>query len=144
HVTGVQTCALPIWVIGYGLMMRFFIPRLGKVAEVQADARSVMTGSVVDSYTNIQTVKLFSHARREATHAREGMTGFMETVYRQMRLVTLVNVSLYLLNGMLLAGVTGLALWLWLQGGISVGAVAVAVGLVLRLWGMSQWIMWEI
>ena len=132
------------WLGGYVLMMRYFIPQLGKVAEAQADARSVMTGSVVDSYTNIQTVKLFSHARREATHAREGMTDFMETVYRQMRLVTLVNVSLYLLNGMLLAGVTGLALWLWLQGGISVGAVAVAVGLVLRLWGMSQWIMWEI
>ena len=132
------------WLAGYVLMMRYFIPQLGKVAEAQADARSIMTGSVVDSYTNIQTVKLFSHARREATHAREGMTGFMDTVYRQMRLVTLVNVSLYVLNGMLLASATGLAIWLWLQGSISVGAVAVAVGLVLRLWGMSQWIMWEI
>ena len=132
------------WAIGYVLMMRYFIPRLGKVAEEQADARSIMTGSIVDSYTNIQTVKLFSHAQREARHARKGMTEFMETVYRQMRLVTLVNVSLYLLNGMLLSSVTGLALWLWLQESIGVGAVAVAVGLVLRLWGMSQWIMWEI
>ena len=132
------------WAVGYGLMMWHFIPRLGKVAEEQADARSIMTGSIVDSYTNIQTVKLFSHSQREAAHARAGMTGFMDTVYRQMRLVTLVNVSLYLLNGVLLASVTGLALWLWLQESIGVGAVAVAVGLVLRLWGMSQWIMWEI
>ncbi|MDX9687467.1 ABC transporter ATP-binding protein [Halopseudomonas formosensis] len=132
------------WALGYTLMMRHFIPRLGKVAEEQADARSVMTGGIVDAYTNIQTVKLFSHAQREARHAREGMTEFMTTVYRQMRLVTLVNVSLYLLNGMLLASVTGLALWLWLQASIGVGAVAVAVGLVLRLWSMSQWIMWEI
>ena len=132
------------WAIGYGLMMRYFVPRLGKVAEEQADARSIMTGSIVDSYTNIQTVKLFSHSQREAAHARDGMTGFMETVYRQMRLVTLVNVSLYVLNGILLSSVTGLALWLWLQESIGVGAVAVAVGLVLRLWGMSQWIMWEI
>ena len=132
------------WALGYTLMMRHFIPRLGKVAEEQADARSVMTGRIVDAYTNIQTVKLFSHAQREARHAREGMTEFMTTVYRQMRLVTLVNVSLYLLNGMLLASVTGLALWLWLQASIGVGAVAVAVGLVLRLWSMSQWIMWEI
>ena len=132
------------WAIGYGLMMRYFIPRLGKVAEKQADARSIMTGSIVDSYTNIQTVKLFSHAQREARHAREGMSEFMETVYRQMRLVTLVNLSLYLLNGVLLSSVTGLALWLWLQESIGVGSVAVAVGLVLRLWGMSQWIMWEI
>lgn len=132
------------WAIGYGLMMRHFIPRLGKVAEKQADARSIMTGSIVDSYTNIQTVKLFSHAQREARHAKEGMSEFMETVYRQMRLVTLVNLSLYLLNGVLLSSVTGLALWLWLQESIGVGSVAVAVGLVLRLWGMSQWIMWEI
>src|SRR5690606_594154 len=85
-----------------------------------------------------------SHAQREARHAREGMTEFMTTVYRQMRLVTLVDVSLYLLNGLLLASVTGLALWLWLQASIGVGAVAVAVGLVLRLWSMSQWSMWEI
>lgn len=132
------------WLAGYLLMMRFFIPRLAKVAEAQADARSVMTGSIVDSYTNIQTVKLFSHAQREATHARNDMTGFMVTVYRQMRLVTLINVSLYALNGILLSSVTGLAIWLWLQGSLSVGGVAVAVGLVLRLWGMSQWIMWEI
>lgn len=132
------------WALGYTLMMRHFIPRLGKVAAEQADARSVMTGGIVDAYTNIQTVKLFSHAQREAQHAREGMTEFMTTVYRQMRLVTLVNVSLYLLNGLLLVSVTGLALWLWLQASIGVGAVAVAVGLVLRLWSMSQWIMWEI
>lgn len=132
------------WAVGYAVMMSYFIPRLGKVAEEQADARSIMTGGIVDSYTNIQTVKLFSHDQREASHAREGMTGFMETVYRQMRLVTLVNLSLYTLNGILLSGVTGLALWLWLQESIGVGAVAVAVGLVLRLWGMSQWIMWEL
>ncbi len=132
------------WFAGYMLMMRYFIPRLASIAEAQADARSVMTGSIVDSYTNIQTVKLFSHAQREATHARNDMTGFMTTVYRQMRLVTLINLSLYLLNGLLLSSVTGLAIWLWLQGSLSVGAVAVAVGLVLRLWGMSQWIMWEI
>ena len=132
------------WASGYMLMMRYFIPRLGKVAEAQADARSIMTGGIVDSYTNIQTVKLFSHAQREAQHAQQGMIEFMATVYRQMRLVTLVNLSLYLLNGVLLSSVTGLALWLWLQESIGVGAVAVAVGLVLRLWGMSQWIMWEI
>ena len=68
----------------------------------------------------------------------------MRTVYQQMRLVTLVYFSLYLLNGFLLLGVTGLAIWLWINEAISVGAVAVAVGLVLRLWGMSQWIMWEL
>lgn len=132
------------WLVGYVLLMRHYIPILGRVAEAQADARSVMTGRIVDSYTNIQTVKLFSHARRESAYAREGMDGFMTTVYTQMRLVTTLYTLLYLLNALLLLGVAGLALWLWVQGSISVGAVAVAVGLVLRLWGMSQWIMWEL
>lgn len=138
------TLPMLAWLAGYIALMKYFIPVLGRVAEKQADARSVMTGRIVDSYTNIQTVKLFSHARRESDFAREGMDGFMRTVYQQMRLVTLVYFSLYLLNGFLLLGVTGLAIWLWINEAISVGAVAVAVGLVLRLSGMSQWIMWEL
>ncbi|GGE38131.1 multidrug ABC transporter ATP-binding protein [Halopseudomonas oceani] len=138
------TLPMLAWLAGYILLMRHYIPILGQVASVQADARSVMTGRIVDSYTNIQTVKLFSHARRESDYAREGMNEFMVTVYKQMRLVTTLYTLLYILNALLLLGVAGTALWLWVQGTISVGAVAVAVGLVLRLWGMSQWIMWEL
>ncbi|QJD57971.1 ABC transporter ATP-binding protein [Pseudomonas sp. gcc21] len=133
-----------LWFLGYLLLMRIFVPVMGKVAEEQADARSMMTGRIVDSYTNIQTVKLFSHAGRESSFAREGMDEFMTTVYRQMRLVTQINVSLYALNGILLLSVAGLAIWLWLNAAVSVGVVAVAIGLVLRLWGMSQWILWEV
>ncbi|TIM60294.1 MAG: ABC transporter ATP-binding protein, partial [Mesorhizobium sp.] len=80
--------AIAVWLAGYVLLLRYFIPRLGKVGEEQANARSTMTGRVVDSYSNIQTVKLFSHARREGSFAREGMAGFLDTVYRSMRLVT--------------------------------------------------------
>lgn len=138
------TLPMLIWLLGYILLMRHFIPVMGKVAEQQADARSIMTGRIVDSYTNIQTVKLFSHAQRESTYAREGMDQFMTTVYQQMRLVTLVYSLLYGLNALLLISVSGLAIWLWLNELASVGAVAVAVALVLRLWGMSQWIMWEL
>ncbi|MGD9915996.1 MAG: ABC transporter ATP-binding protein [Rhizobiaceae bacterium] len=134
---------LGVWLVGYALLLRFFIPRLGKVAEEQADARSTMTGRVVDSYTNIQTVKLFSHARREASFAREGMTAFMDTVYRSMRLVTSLYGCLYLLNSLLLISVASLSIWFWLNEIVTIGAVAVVIGLVLRLWGMSQWIMWE-
>ncbi|MEH6388172.1 ABC transporter ATP-binding protein [Pseudomonas profundi] len=133
-----------LWFLGYLLLMRIFVPVMGKVAEHQADARSMMTGRIVDSYTNIQTVKLFSHAGRESSFAREGMDEFMTTVYRQMRLVTQINVSLYALNGILLLSVAGLAIWLWVNEAVSVGVVAVAIGLVLRLWGMSQWILWEV
>lgn len=138
------TLPMIAWMLGYVLLMRVYIPKMGRVAEQQADARSIMTGRIVDSYTNIQTVKLFSHSRRESTYAREGMDGFMVTVYRQMRLVTQVNFLLYMLNGLLLVGVTSLAIWLWLNEAATIGAVAVSTGLVLRLWGMSQWIMWEL
>ncbi|MCX7303871.1 MAG: ABC transporter ATP-binding protein, partial [Hyphomicrobiales bacterium] len=134
---------LVVWLACYVLLLRHFIPRLGKVAEEQADARSTMTGRVVDSYTNIQTVKLFSHARREASFAREGMAEFLETVHRSMRLVTNLYGLLYLMNSLLLFSVSALSIWLWLGEAVTIGAVAVVIGLVLRLWGMSQWIMWE-
>jgi ATP-binding cassette subfamily B multidrug efflux pump len=131
------------WLAFYILLLRFFIPRIAKVAEEQADSRSLMTGRVVDSYTNIQTIKLFSHARREASYAKEAMSGFMDTVYRSMRLGTWLFGLLEMLNAALLAAVGGAAIWLWLGDLITVGAVAVAISLVLRLSSMSHWIMWE-
>ncbi|MEQ1943305.1 ABC transporter ATP-binding protein [Mesorhizobium sp. VNQ89] len=134
---------LVVWLVAYIILLRYFIPRLGKVAEQQADARSMMTGRVVDSYTNIQTVKLFSHAKREASFAKEGMGEFLQTVHRSMRLVTSLYGLLYLMNSLLLFSVASMSIWLWLGDAVSIGAVAVVIGLVLRLWGMSQWIMWE-
>ncbi len=138
--------ALPLvgWIVAYVGLLSYFIPRLGKVAEEQADARSMMTGRVVDSYTNIQTVKLFSHSRREAAYARQGMSEFLDTVHRSMRLVTGLYGTLYVLNSTLLLVISALAIWFWLGDVVTIGAVAVAMALVLRLWGMSQWIMWEV
>ncbi|WP_083764596.1 MULTISPECIES: ABC transporter ATP-binding protein [Chelativorans] len=134
---------LAVWLVCYILLLRHFIPRMGKVSQQQADARSLMTGRIVDSYTNIQTVKLFSHARREASYARESMNGFLDTAYRQMRLITGLYGLLYMLNSACLFVVGALSLWLWLNEIVTVGAVAVVIALVMRLWGMSQWIMWE-
>ncbi|MGQ7244722.1 ABC transporter ATP-binding protein [Salinicola sp. V024] len=135
---------LVVWLAGYILLLRIFVPIMGRVSQAQADARSRMTGSIVDSYSNIQTVKLFSHAQREAAFAKESMSGFLVTVHRQMRLVTGLYGLLYLLNALLVFSVGWLSLNLWLSEAVSVGAVAVALGLVMRLWGMSQWIMWEV
>ena len=132
------------WLCAYALLMRWFLPRMQQVSADQADARSTMTGRVVDSYTNIATVKLFSHSAREQAYARDAMDGFLGTVHRQMRLVTVVNVSNDLLNMLLLTSVAALGLWLWSEGAVSAGAVAVAVALVLRIMGMSQWVMWEL
>ncbi|MBJ6987329.1 ABC transporter ATP-binding protein [Devosia sp. MC521] len=132
-----------VWLVLYILLLRHFIPRLGKVSELQADARSVMTGRIVDSYTNIATVKLFSHSKREESYARESMDGFLDTVHSQMRLVTLLTTTITVMNCVLLFSVFAVGIGQWLNGNMTPGAIAVAAALVLRFQGMSQWIMWE-
>lgn len=132
-----------VWFISYALLLRHYIPRLGKVSELQADARSMMTGRIVDSYTNISTVKLFSHSSREEEYAQEGMDEFLVTVHAQMRMVTILNTGIHFLNSMLVAGTAGIGLWLWLGNSLTAGSLAVSVAICLRFNGMSQWIMWE-
>ncbi len=132
------------WLVGYGVCIRYFVPRLADIAEKQSDARSVMTGRVVDSYTNIATVKLFSHSGREARYARDSMQEFLGTVHPQMRLVSFLHIAIDVLNGLLIFAVAALSIGLWLGELVSVGAIAAAVGLTLRINGMSQWIMWEV
>jgi ATP-binding cassette subfamily B multidrug efflux pump len=131
------------WVIAYTVAVIYFVPRLGKWGQAQADARSLMTGRVTDAYSNIATVKLFSHAHREAGHARSAMQEFMVTAYAQMRLVTGFEISNHLMSMLLVAGTVGTALWLWSLGQIGVGAVAAAGAMALRLSGISHWILWE-
>lgn len=135
---------LILWVLLYSAALWWFVPRLGKVAEEQADARSVMTGRIVDSYTNIQTVKLFAYSGREEAYARESMTGFLDTVHRQMRLVTGFNVLVYVNNSLLVFLIGAAGILLWMDNLVGAGAVAAAIGLSLRIKAMSQWIMWEV
>ena len=132
-----------LWGLGFGVMLWQIVPRLGRVAQQQADARSTMTGQVVDSYTNIATVKLFSHSDREEAWMHQGMDGFLQTVHRQMRLAATQDMLLTVMNVLLVAGVTVLGLTLWTSGRVDVGIVAVAIPLALRLNNMSHWIMWE-
>jgi ATP-binding cassette subfamily B multidrug efflux pump len=134
---------LAFWMATYALTLIVFVPRLGRISEAQADARARMTGRVVDSYTNMATVKLFAHSRAEAEHARESMTPFLGTVHRQMRLVTVLNALLHLQNFVMLAALVGLSVLLWHADLVGVGAIAVAIALALRLQGMSQWILWQ-
>jgi ATP-binding cassette subfamily B multidrug efflux pump len=131
------------WLALYLAALRFFVPRLGRVAREQADARSLMTGRIADAYTNIATVKLFSHAQREAGYARSAMREFMYTAYAQFRLVTGFEIVNHTLSMVLIAGSAGVGLWLWTQGQVGVGAVAAASAMALRLNGISHWIMWE-
>ncbi|MGN6225092.1 ABC transporter ATP-binding protein [Pseudoxanthomonas sp.] len=135
---------LALWLVGYLVILFWFVPRLQRVSMAQSDARAQMTGRIVDSYTNIQTIKLFAHTMREQDYARDAMDEFMVTVHRQMRLVTQLTVSLHSINALLLAGVGGIAVMAWLQGSISLGAIAVAIALVMRIRSMSDWILWEV
>jgi len=132
------------WLAGYMAAMYYFVPKLARISHEQADARSIMTGRVVDTYTNISTVKMFAHAEREDAYAQDSMGLFLDTVHRQMRLVTLLTVALNVLNALLLFSVATTSIWLWSIDAVTTGAIAFSVGLVMRLQGMSHWIMWEV
>jgi ATP-binding cassette, subfamily B, multidrug efflux pump len=133
---------LLIWVVGYLLLMRWTIRRAGPASEASSAARSAVTGRVVDSYTNIHSVKLFAHQDSELDYAKEAIESSRKTFQTEMRIVTKMDVALTFLNGMMILGVGGLAMWLWVQGTASVGAVTAAVALVLRINSMTYWIMW--
>jgi len=132
------------WVLCYISSLSYFVPRLAKVSQQQADARSLMSGRITDAYTNISTVKLFSHAGREATYAKSAMYEFLGTVNAQMRYVSGVEIVNHVLNVLLIISTSGVALWLWTKGEMSVGGVAAITAMALRLNGISHWVMWEL
>lgn len=132
------------WLVIYIGLQIYFVPRLKRVATEQADARSTMTGRIVDSYTNISTVKLFAHTQRESDYAESSMRSFLRSVYQQMRLATGLNVLVQITNYTLAFVTAALSLYLWSVGEISVGAIAIAISMALRLNGISMWIMWEV
>ncbi|WP_100643667.1 ABC transporter ATP-binding protein [Alteromonas facilis] len=135
---------LLVWLVLYITILRVLVPRLKRISEKQADARSMMTGRIVDSYTNMMTVKLFSHSQRESNYAKEAMSGFLHTVYPQMRLVTVLEGAIEFLNGTLIFVMGALSVYLWLEQIASPGDIAIAIALCLRLNGISHWIMWEV
>jgi ATP-binding cassette subfamily B multidrug efflux pump len=132
-----------LWFLLYLGVVRYFVPRLARVAQEQADARSLMTGRITDAYTNIATVKLFSHSQREAGFARSAMQEFMAAVHGQMRLVSAFEIVNQILSVLLIGSTVGLTLWLWSVGDVGVGAVAASTAMALRLNGISHWVMWE-
>ncbi len=138
------TAPLFVWLVAYVLTLFYFIPKLREISQIQADARSTMTGRIVDSYTNISTVKLFAHDKKELEYAKESMELFLDSVHPQMRLVTQLQVTVWGLNALLFFSVAALAIYLWIHQAATVGAITIAISLILRLNGMSQWIMWEV
>ena len=131
------------WLVLYGASCFWFVPRLGRIGKRQADARSMLVGRITDAYTNINTVKLFSHTQREAGFARAAMEEFKAIGYSQMRYVSAFEIVNHALGMLLIVAVAWLALALWSTGQVGIGAVAAATAMSLRLNGMSHWIMWE-
>ena len=138
--------ALPLlgWLALYAVLVRWTIIRVGPASKASSDARSEVTGRVVDSYTNIHSVKMFAHHDREIEYAREAIEKTRTTFQKEMRIFTTMDIALVVLNGLLIVAVVGWAIWLWIGGTASVGIVAAATALTLRLNAMTGWIMWAL
>jgi ATP-binding cassette subfamily B multidrug efflux pump len=130
------------WVVAYLWLMRWTIRRAGPASQASSDARSAVTGRVVDSYTNIHSVKLFADQDSELSYAKEAIEKSRQTFQTEMRIVTKMDMALTFINGLMILGVGGLAMWFWVEGTASVGVVAAALALVLRIHSMTYWIMW--
>ena len=133
---------LLVWIVLYLLLLRWTVRRVGPASTAASDARSLVTGRVVDSYTNIHSVKMFAHHDREVAYAGEAIEIARRKFQTEMRIITRMDISLTILNGALIVSVTGLALKLWYDGDATVGLVAATTALILRLNNMTYWIMW--
>ncbi|NNE80520.1 MAG: ABC transporter ATP-binding protein [Silicimonas sp.] len=138
--------ALPLlaWLVLYGFLVRWTVKRVGPASQAASDARSAVTGRVVDAYTNIHSVKMFAHTSSERDYAKEAIENARRTFQVEMRIFTRMDVGLTLINGFLIVAVVGWAIWLWTLGAASIGVVAIASSLVLRLNAMTGWIMWAL
>ncbi len=132
------------WLIAYIGILSHFVPQLKRISTLQADARSLVTGRIVDSYTNILTLKLFSQSQRESAYVKTSMQEFMSTVHPQMRLATWLNISVWIINMLLVFTTGALSIYLWINTAIGPGAIAIVMSLAIRLTGMSHWVMWEV
>lgn len=132
-----------LWLAMFISTLGYFIPKLKQSASRQADARALMTGRITDAYANIMTVKLFSHSRRELSYAKDALSQFMTTVHDQMRWVSKLEVIIHTISVVLVSSTVGIGLYLWFYQGLSVGAIAAATAMALRLNGLTHWIMWQ-
>ena len=138
------TLPLLFWLAGYLGTLAWFVPRIQSRSKIMSDARSMLNGRVVDSYTNVQTVKLFADADREDGYAREALTDHTAKFQDEMRYITGLNISVYALNGVLMGGTGVLAVWLWMAGELTLGSIALTAGLAIRISNMAGWIMWVV
>ncbi|MGN0926310.1 ABC transporter ATP-binding protein [Ectopseudomonas mendocina] len=135
---------LALWIVGYSAALWYFVPRIKERSAAASSARSKVMGRVVDGYSNIATLKLFAHSQEEESYAREAMQDLLDKFRLQSRTITALDFLITCLNGVLIVGTGALALWLWSHSLITTGAIALALGLVIRINNMAEWIMWVV
>ena len=135
-------CPLAMWIIAYVAVLRHYVPQIRDKSALMSEMRSIVTGRIVDSYTNIQTVKLFAHPEREGAYARAALEEHTATFQSETRLITWMNGTVSIMNSVLIMGTGSLAIWLWRDGAVTLGDIALASGLAIRITNMSGWIMW--
>ncbi|MEM7621132.1 MAG: ABC transporter ATP-binding protein [Pseudomonadota bacterium] len=135
---------LILWFMCYVGILYYLVPKIKDRSTELSEANSMLTGRIVDSYTNIHTVKLFTDAAREDDYAKEALDEQRFEFERLVRLISIMEISIWCINGALVVSTSALAIWLWTQNLVSLGAIAVAIGLVIRINNMSAWIMWVI
>ncbi|MCC7273880.1 MAG: ABC transporter ATP-binding protein [Alphaproteobacteria bacterium] len=138
------TIPLLVWIAAYVATLAMLVPRIRDRAKAASETRSALTGRIVDSYTNITTVKLFAHAEREDAYVRAAMAHNTDAIRRQTRMVTVMSSIISALNCLLIGATIALAVWLWTQEAVTAGAIALTSGLVVRIYNMSGWIMWVV
>lgn len=138
------TVPLMLWVVAVLAVLFYFVPRIKQRSIIMAHARATLTGRIVDSYTNVMTLKLFAHTNREDQYARDAITDQTRKFQDELRLITQMEMAIWSINGLLIVGTIGLAIWLWSQGLMTIGAIAVAAGLVIRINNMAGWIMFVV
>ncbi|WP_371346943.1 ABC transporter ATP-binding protein [Ancylobacter sp. IITR112] len=138
--------ALPMvaWISFYVLALVVFVPRIRHLSKRTAESNSALSGRVVDSYTNILTVKLFAHSDREDSYVRAALARNVDDNSRQQRHISRMAFTISVLNSLMLGAVGALGIWLWSVGAINLGAIALSTGLSIRIVNMSGWIMWVV
>jgi ATP-binding cassette, subfamily B, multidrug efflux pump len=134
------TLPILLWFGGYVVLLRAFVPKMRDRSHKMSEARSVLTGRIVDTYTNILTVKLFARAREEDAYVRSAMEEHTGLFHASLRLTTLFSLSLMTLNALLVTGTAGLAITLWIHGSVTVGTVATALPLAWQIVNVAGWV----
>jgi ATP-binding cassette subfamily B multidrug efflux pump len=133
-----------LWFCGYVLFLRHFVPQMRGLAKASSELRSLVMGRVVDSYTNILTVKLFARARDEDTYVREAVDDHTLAIAAHMRMTTRFMATLAVMNAALLTSTAAIGITLWAQGRIGAGLVATALPLAWQIVNVAGWVSWEV